>query len=295
MSEKDSKALHPSNRASLIWNAMDTVMLWLPSLNVVIAVIMSIICFSRMFTNKEDFFDSYWQPVPLRICLAITGIVMLWSFIRIYRMSSRRKKTVTSVLLGLSLVAAMPLWIYLILALRYDVSNVQSTISYAEAEALIAFLHGMGRVMPPIVAILLLVLSAILMIVAWCFVWFDRPSKNVRYFLSGFGGALIYLIGGPLLYTAAYVTIRLIAIVAVILVVLVLIGAVLGQSVREGRDRIRIRDLTQEVKSHLKQAAQADAKAARSVLGRYSYERESQAHREKAASYQKEIEKIRHG
>jgi len=295
MSDHDSEALRSDYRPSFVWNAMDSVALWLPFLNVVMAVVMSIICFSRTFTVKEEFFDSYWHPVPLYICLAITGFVMLWSLIRFYRMSSRGKKIAASILLGLSLVAAAPLWIYLILALRYDVPNVQSTISYAEAEALIAFLRGLGRVMPLIVAIILLVLSAILMIVAWCFVWFDRPSKNTRFFLSGFGGALIYLLGAPLLYTSVYVIIALIAIIAAILVVLFLMFLAVGQSIGESRARVRIGELTKESKAHRKEAAAADAKAARSVLGRYSYEREAQEHREKAASIDRDIENIRRG
>lgn len=149
--------------------------------------------------------------------------------------------------------------------------------------------------MPPIVAIILLVLSAILMIVAGCFVWFDRPSKNIRFFLSGFGGALIYLIGGPMLYISIYVIIGLIAIIAAILIVLFLMFLTVGQSIGENRARVRIRELMQQAKTLRKEAGAADEKAARSVLGRYSYEREAQEHREKAASIDRDIEKIRRG
>ena len=67
------------------------------------------------------------------------------------------------------------------------------------------------------------------------------------------------------------------------------------QSNGESRARVRIGELTKESKAHRKEAAAADAKAARSVLGRYSYEREAQEHREKAASIDRDIENIRRG
>ena len=199
------------NVKSFRWRIADLIAVWLPFINVILAVVFIIISLRRGYSSFDEFTRYYWHSVPSYISLAVIGSVSLYALVRFYRFASRGKKITVSILLGLSVLAATPLWIYLILKLHYDVPGVQNTIGMAEGEALIAFIKGLGRVMSPVLAIALLAIAAILMLVAWGFIWFDR---NGRLFVSAFGSALIYFAGGPALYLAVKAVIALVIVIA---------------------------------------------------------------------------------
>lgn len=267
------------------WRIADLIAIWLPFINVILAVVFILVSLNRGYASFDEFTRNYWRSVPSCISLAVIGVVSLYALVRFYRFASRGKKITVSILLGLSVLAATPLWIYLILKLRYNVPGVQNTISVAEAEALIAFIKGLGRVMSPVLAIALLAIAAILMLVAWGFIWFDR---NGRLFVSAFGGALIYFAGGPILYLAVRAVIALITVIAMMAAAAVVVVLLDVNAARE----FAVELLIHRIAKHTKAAMKAGENAISFAMNREHYLRLEAEELEIAAKAKRMLERI---
>ena len=292
LSDEEFKGLQLDEEAfaesttSYRWRIADLIAVWLPFINVILAVVFIIISLCRGYSNFDEFTRNYWHSVPSYISLAVIGVVSLYALVRFYRLASRGKKVTVSILLGVSVLAATPLWIYLILKLRYDVPGVQNTIGMAEGEALIAFIKGLGRVLSPVLAIALLAIAAILMLVAWGFIWFDR---NGRLFVSAFGGALIYFAGGPILFLFIKTIIALVTAIAALAAAGIVIALIGCKSARE----VVIEGIKQEISEHTKAAIKASKDAANSVINKSYYQRLSKDEFSKASEARKKLDRIR--